>query len=260
MFVRGKKPQYVFLALVLTLVFFLGCDAEKEQTLLRGDNEGVTPIETESSSEDASADEDLEIENKTVDEEPEEEVKDEEDDEDLEVDKELENAPGGFQVKSFEVLSSSIDSCMGNPDYKLITADMSALSDEPLPDGGKRFLLGGVAGQNILELEKANLGGNLPPRTTINSDALTDQYLRAIGVVADVVAHNCDLQDPKCNCTIRANAEAMMKRCFPALNPTTPDFQSAVDGLHNACSTGGAEGQRKAIAAVIGSYAFLQGR
>jgi hypothetical protein len=182
-----------------------------------------------------------------------------------EVTREVSGGSGEIQVKSFQLLKSSINSCFSANNFTKVAEDMLVFdqSDPTLPDGRIRFLLpqpGLAAGIDILEFLKKDLGGDESvSRTTIVSDSLSAPYLRALSVVADVIAHACEVDDPYCACADEGDAQAMIARCLPQLNPKAPEFDAVVKGMAAQCKEG-AQGQRRAIASLISSYVFAEGR
>ena len=172
---------------------------------------------------------------------------------------------GAFQVKSVDVLKSSIVTCFNNPDILSISEDMLIDDEAPaeLGNGRERFLIpkGGsyVAGANIVDLERENLSGDAGPVTGVRSDQLTDTYLRAVSVVADVVAHNCSANDPYCTCGSEQSATEMLARCLPSFSPNSDAFKSLAVQFAGHCGST-EKSQREAIASLIASYAFIKGR
>jgi hypothetical protein len=172
-----------------------------------------------------------------------------------------------LQVKDFDLLSSSIVSCMGSG-MTGITADMlmpaslSGPAPAPLPDGKIRFLLPSQynAGDDALQDEEADLLDLANGvRTSTAGDGLSDTYLRALETIANVVAHNCSSSNQNCSCGTPAEATAMITRCLPALDPTAQNVQDAANSLSAMCATGEA-GMREAVASLLSSYAFASAR
>lgn len=181
------------------------------------------------------------------------------------VEKSVDNLSDTIRVKSFELLRSSIASCFSSSNFTLVRPDMlvGSVDQAPLTEGLVRFIMpdqGVTAGIDILDFERNNLGGDESVgRTTIGADSLSAVYLRSLGLVANVVAHTCELDDPFCACADEGDARAMIGRCLPQLAPSSGEFDAVVKAMSAQCSIGPAE-HRQAIAAMISSYAFAQGR
>jgi hypothetical protein len=182
----------------------------------------------------------------------------------LEINRAIDAGANAIQSKSFQVLKSSIASCFSSTTITLVRADMLVdLTASPLESGRTRFMLpqaGLAPGVDILEFEKANLGGDdTVARTTISSDAISATYLRSLANVADVIAHSCEVDDPFCGCSNEGDARAMLTRCLPQINPDLPEFLDTAKAMVTECNSGPV-GQRRVIAALVSSYPFAQGR
>jgi hypothetical protein len=161
--------------------------------------------------------------------------------------------------------------CFG-ADYTQLSSDMLLPSDlKPMAaneKGRRPFLLPNKyqltpvgLGNSILSLEAKNLfEPNDVSRTSTGSDGITDTYLRALEVVGDVVAHNCDFNNPYCQCNTAESAKSMMKRCLPNLSPEGTAMIEATNVLFETCKSDKLEDRRKAISSLIGSYAFAAAR
>lgn len=182
--------------------------------------------------------------------------------------KTISNSAPNFQVKDIELLRNSIVSCVG-PGMTLVDESMmingtQPSSNEPTTsaDGRIRFLFSQKIkrGEDIIDYERINLvesgGGS---RTSTSADTISDTYLRALESIANVIAHNCDSGKELCSCATKADAEAFLTRCLPALNPKSAMFISAAEAMAKTCSDGPA-GMRSAIASFIASYAFANAR
>ena len=191
--------------------------------------------------------------------------KEEQDDEPIEIVQNI-SGLGAFQVKSVDVLKASIIGCFNNQDILSISDDMLITEEvaDDLGSGRERFLIPKeavtyVAGANIVDLESENLSGEPGPVTGVRSDQLTDTYLRAVAVVADVVAHNCSANDPYCTCGSEQSATDMLSRCLPSFNPNSDAFKGLAVKFAEHCGAT-EKSQREAIASLISSYAFIKGR
>ncbi|MCX6125785.1 MAG: hypothetical protein NTV34_13715 [Proteobacteria bacterium] len=173
---------------------------------------------------------------------------------------EITSSGGLFQLKSANLLRSSIKSCMG-PDMTKISADMILLQDLPLsppaPDGRIRFLLPVyISGSDIIDMEKSSLvDPDRGARSAVAADGLTDTYLRSLALIGDVVAHNCSSNNPLCACETEALAIEMVSRCVPTLDPKSAALKEAAQILTSVCSQGGS-GMRRAVSSLLSSYAF----
>jgi|GEM_PF-4010317 len=200
----------------------------------------------------------------------------------------------GFQVKSIPLLRSSITSCIGS-NLTTITGDMfvgaaaqaaeeaaaaketppRALPGKPLSTetkarlamaeatGRTSFLNGGgryTDGVDIFTTEAGNLyDPNLASRAGTGADQISDSYLRSLSIIANVVAHNCDVNG-QCDCSSREKAAEMVKRCFPQLDPASTRVKKTTDLLTSACSSPLSLPRRKAVASMLSSYAFASAR
>lgn len=200
--------------------------------------------------------------------------------------REVADSGTGLQVKSVDLLRNSIKSCVGDnltslkvemfrcetlaanplnvsPTEATAIAACKAQNEPPLvPQGRLSFLSYGKwkTGDDVI----TNVSGDLfdparASRSGTGADGLSDSYLRALGVVADVVAHNCDVEG-SCDCSSRSKAENLVRKCFPAFSSGSSQMKAAVDTLTNACATDVLLQRRKAIAAMLGSYAFASAR
>jgi hypothetical protein len=175
----------------------------------------------------------------------------------------ISDSGASFQVKSVQLLKSSLRACLG-PGATVVKPEMilsGAAFSVDTTTGLKPFLLGASkVGQDIVDLEQVNLyDPEKVVRGTVGADALSDLYLRSLGTIADVAAFNCDLNDPMCNCSTDALAKSFLERCLPAFKLDTAEGKTAFDAFSTACK-GNSESKRKAIASVIGSYAFASAR
>ena len=190
--------------------------------------------------------------------------------------REVSDSGSGLQVKSIGLLRSSLRSCMGG-NLTNITCDMHVQSGAGLPaacaaaggserlnpmNGRKPFLLPSryPIGGDIIDIEAPNLyDPSKASRASTGADQITDSYLRALTVIADVVAHNCDTSG-ECDCSTEAKAQAMVKRCFPGYDPASSRVVQISTLLVQACSTPNHTQRRQAIASMLSSYAFASAR
>ena len=184
------------------------------------------------------------------------------------VTKDIDTTSVSLQVKDLQLLQSSIVSCMG-PNMTAITADMLTPSDPTaampsLPDGKHAFLPPDryAAGDDVIEKEKGNLVDLADGvRTSTTGDGLSDTYLRSLQTVANVVAHNCSLDNPNCQCQTKDQALAMVQRCLPAFDPEAASIQDAITTLGAVCNGSDKNaGMRTAVASFLASYAFAAAR
>lgn len=81
-------------------------------------------------------------------------------------------------------------------------------------------------------------------------------YFLALNIVADnagkVCAMESNLEDEKCKCESKEDAEAMLSRAFPHLDFSSSVFQDQVSSMSELCE----ENRSQAIAAVLSSLLF----
>ena len=173
---------------------------------------------------------------------------------------EITSSGGLFQLKSANLLRSSIKSCMG-PGMTKISEDMILIPGQAdllqALDGRIRFLLPVyIAGSDIIEVEKSSLvDPDRSARSAVAADGLTDTYLRSLALIGDVVAHNCSASNPLCACETEELAVEMISRCVPTLDPKSSALKEAAQMLTSVCSQGGS-GMRRAVSSLLSSYAF----
>jgi hypothetical protein len=186
--------------------------------------------------------------------------------------KDVSDSGAGLQVKGIDLLRSSITSCLGG-NLTRVTCDMIVVPPGTTPtacesragleaSGRKAFLLPGVFAQGddvITKLSSSLYDPRKASRAGTGADSLNDVYLRALGTIADVVAHNCDVT-ADCDCSSMEKAELIVKKCFPGLDPRSTRVSSTVGLLAEACAKPGLVDRRKALAAMLGSYAFASAR
>jgi hypothetical protein len=185
----------------------------------------------------------------------------------------IESSGALLQLKSASLLGSSISSCF-SPEFLTITEDMIMVPltnptppPEPL-DGRMRFLLPEryVAGNSILATETYNLVDvSTAGRTSVAADGLTDTYLRSLEIVANVVAHHCNLSDHAelCQCDSPSAARKLVERCLPGFDPNSPSMDDSINFIYEKCVENPnklSEGMRRAIASLLSSYAFAAAR
>ena len=159
------------------------------------------------------------------------------------------------QGKSAAQFLSSIKACFGGA-TAMVTPGMiqGGSSTSPVLPAG--FLTStGVGSDDIVTQQKAAFDGDATLlRLGTRPDSLTLEYVTAQRNVANVVATNCSLASagPLCNCATLPDATAMMRRCLPQLDPTSPDLVNAAQMLQTRCATN--KGQ--AIASFVASAAL----
>jgi hypothetical protein len=179
------------------------------------------------------------------------------------ISRDLTDSGARFQVKRLTLLRASIENCLGSNVTRI--AESMFIADNPVNMAGRvRFFTPGkyVIGSDILDIEKSNLEGRQEgTRTVATADGIeeSDSYLRSLGIVADVVAHNCDFTTSNCKCSTEETALAMLQRCLPNVDPSTIQFKDVAASFSKTCSAGEYQ-NRKAIASLISSYAFAQAR
>lgn len=197
-----------------------------------------------------------------------------------ETSKAIDNSGSGFQVKNSEQLKNSISTCFGTPmtsipQSAILSPESSptaspgstptaepTMTTSPGAEGRVRFLGVGTyqPGEDIIDLEKINLDGPTKGlRTGTAASGLTATYLRSLSIVADVVAHNCDLTRKECTCADETAAQTMLARCLPNVNPNSESSKAVVAKMAAQCKLGANE-TRKAIASLLSSYAFASAR
>ncbi len=159
----------------------------------------------------------------------------------------------GLQVKNSQLLSSSVETCLGE--------NMTIVKEEMIVTGAdsKGFLNKdlykvnsdaiAVAGKDLLSKETEN-------RLSTNSDSLSINYLGSINTVADVVAENCTPSNKLCQCDTLDAAKQMMARCLPSISPKHELYESVALEFQQACLMD----PKRAIASVLASYAFIISR
>ncbi len=200
-----------------------------------------------------------------------------------------------IQVKSLELLRASIQGCFGNASHTFLARDMFELQSflsvgdqlDFEADGKKQFfsrvspysnryvtsvnLSGGLTAVEFLSLEtgeqtdqpvdvllieaKSLNDTTSSLRTTATADSLSDSYLRSLEVVAQVVAHNCDLTSSNCDCRTPELATKMLERCLPTVEIDAQRMAELSTEMATQCSTSAHE-HRMAIASLVASYAF----
>ena len=90
------------------------------------------------------------------------------------------------------------------------------------------------------------------------ADSVLELY-RHHGGIANVVAHNCALDNPLCQCDEKEKVIGLFKRCMPGVDPETKEVDDAATRLTETCSDG-AKGMREVIATLLSSYAFASAR
>jgi len=183
------------------------------------------------------------------------------------INKTIANSGATLQVKDLSLLRSSVEACMGKgllnvSNDMLMPTDLNAPPTPPAADGRLLFLLATQykAGDDIIDKEAPNMVDlSAGARTNITGDSLTDTYLRSLETIGNVIAHNCSTTNPNCQCGTKVEALAMMSRCFPGLDPRTPDMADSAALLGAICGSG-IDGMRKAVSSMISSYAFAVAR
>lgn len=189
------------------------------------------------------------------------------------LEKEVSDSGAGFQVKSIALLRSSLISCTGDVNTT-VSCDMHIAAGGGAPAGcATAGRLGGMSGRStfllasrypvgsdVIDIEAPNLyDPRRASRSGTGADELTDSYLRALGVIADVVAHNCD-PEGKCDCSTPEKASKLVERCFPGYDPASSRMKQTSMILAQACASPNLALRRKALASMLGSYAFAASR
>lgn len=186
----------------------------------------------------------------------------------------IESSGALLQVKSASLLESSISACFA-PEFLMITEDMIMVPigdpnpppPEPL-EGRQRFLLPEryQVGKSIIATEVYNLVDvSTAGRTSVAADGLTDTYLRSLEIVANVVAHHCNLSDRAelCQCDSPSAARKLVERCLPGFDPNSQSMDDSINFIYEKCVENPnklSEGMRRAIASLLSSYAFAAAR
>jgi hypothetical protein len=182
---------------------------------------------------------------------------------------------GRMQRKNVAQLGSALAACIGansaDRAFLTISVDMLLLKSgevaEPTKEaanlaiGRLRFLspdkYTSLVGKNILEVESAFLEGSAS-RSGVAADNIEDQnYLQALGNVAEIVAWQCDLNSEACKCGTVNEAMTMFSRCLPHLEVNTA-LQKMASDMSDAehCGSTNPQLKRTAIASLLRSYAF----
>ena len=171
-----------------------------------------------------------------------------------------------FQAKSVAVLRSTIEACLGTNVTKITDSMIIPAGQAPGNQDGEghvKFLGSGRynVGEDILDKEAKNLEGSVKgTRLGTLADTLTASYLMSLGLVADVVAHNCDpAKNLLCACGNIDEATKLMARCLTTLDPTAEDFKDAAQAMSKKCSAD-KYSYRQAIASLVGSISFAKAR
>ncbi|MEI8025228.1 MAG: hypothetical protein WCI18_02660 [Pseudomonadota bacterium] len=169
------------------------------------------------------------------------------------VNSEVSGNGAGLQVKNSQLLSSSIDTCLGEnmalvKDDMIVTGvDSKGFLNKDLYKVNSNAIT--VAGKDLLSKETEN-------RLSTNSDSLSINYLGSINTVADVVADNCTPANKLCQCDTIDTAKQMMARCLPSISPKHELYESVALEFQQACLMD----PKKAVASMLASYAFIISR
>lgn len=170
-----------------------------------------------------------------------------------------------FQTKSAAQLTASIAQCVG-AGKTIIAEDMlTAAPVNPTAcfEGAEPnrcyFLTRGLfsVGTDVVGSQTRVFdGAESATKQGTRPDQLGVEVLTALQGVAGVVASNCIRTpgDPLCACAGRDAARAMVARCLPTFDPTTPAYEAAATALEAKCATAPGGG----IASLLASYAFLR--
>jgi hypothetical protein len=112
-----------------------------------------------------------------------------------------------------------------------------------------------VGVNDIITVQKSAFDGDPTLlRLGTRADALTLEYVTAQRNVANVVAKNCASApgNPLCACTGLPDATAMVRRCLPQFDPSSPPFLEAAQKLQTRCATNPSE----AIGSFVASAAL----
>lgn len=170
-----------------------------------------------------------------------------------------------FQTKSAAQLAASVAQCVG-PGKTMIAEDMlTRAAENPTEcfagteENRCYFLTRGLFSPNtdaIATQTRVFDGAESATKQGTRPDQLGVEVLTALQSVAGVVAANClrAPDDTMCACNTRDAARAMLARCLPSFDPTTPAYEAAANALEAKCLA--APGS--AIASMLASYAFLR--
>ena len=193
------------------------------------------------------------------------------------LDKVIQGAGEEIQVKSLQLLLSSVGSCFGGPGGDIVSPGMIYTPDvgpgAATADGKVRIIVSGSkAGVDkvygsfdpksvVVRLSENFYDIEARGRANVASDQLTDSYLRSLRVVADVFAWNCDVSSGgSCDCSTPAAAKTMFERCLPQINSSEEKTALVLRKFSDMCASTSLMERRKAIAAMVGSYAFATSR
>lgn len=196
----------------------------------------------------------------------------------------VDDSLASLQVKSTVLLRATIEECFGKATSTFLRRDMYA-ADSFLTNAEKvafeqqgkaKFISkespymgfvqvstdanpvvtfsGAVPDVLVIEAPRLeDLSGS--GRANASADSLSDRYLRSMETVGQVVAHNCDLESQGCKCNSLELATAMLSRCMPLIEVEPTQLREAAKQMATQCASGPL-GTRRAIAALVGSYAF----
>ncbi len=202
----------------------------------------------------------------------------------------VDDSLASLQVKSTLLIRATIDECFGKSTSTLLRKDMFAADHFLTPAeaqtftamGKKQFIsnaspymgyvvvtttgagsaavstvdFAGPKAPDVLEVEAPKMEDRAGSgRATAAADFLSDRYLRSMESVAQVVAHNCNLDAPACTCNTVDLAAAMLRRCLPLIDLESAQFRDTAQQMATQCAVGPLQ-TRQAIAALVGSYAF----
>jgi hypothetical protein len=141
-----------------------------------------------------------------------------------------------FRVKNAEELRSSIESCFGPKMLEVKETMILRTGQTRDPVAGRiRFLAENFTpGDDIIQKLATDLfDPSMVTRTATSANNISQAYMSALSVVADVVAHNCEPKSANCDCSTVLAATSMMQRCLPHLNLETR--QKAAEVLSKSC-------------------------
>jgi hypothetical protein len=172
----------------------------------------------------------------------------------------------GFLVKDSERLRATINECLD--------ADLLAVKQEMISQNaqqqtantalGRKVILGAnftPTGRDVVEQLADDLYNPLKTeRSETAAGILNLNYLGALATVADVVAWNCDFNNPnaRCNCSTEDAAKKILQRCISSY--TDSQLADVAKSFHDSCKDPDLTKKREALAAFLSSSTFAEAR
>ena len=172
----------------------------------------------------------------------------------------------GFLVKDSERLRATINECL-DADLLLVRQEMIAQNTKQQLDNaplGRKVILGSNftrSGRDVIEQVADDLYNPLKTeRSETSAGILNLNYLGALATVADVVAWNCDFNNPnaRCNCSTEEGAKKILQRCIPSYTDSQLTDVSRV--FYQSCMDSDQQKKREALAAFLSSSTFAESR